>query len=263
MPESTQHIITALALSVIMILAAGCTGWGEDGPANPEEETDGNGEAQADEGPEDEDRKNEEVDGADDTEADAALADEEKEDDVRDPPEEDTENAEPESDGTDETEEAIDETPDEDETETDETDEASEESDEGDDTDSSDDSDTNEELSESDKEDETNDDDDDHELSENRIEIEYTGPWEATVSESGSQRIVEGTGSEVIELDAGVNNPWATVTKQDRSQDRLTMRLIIGGEVVDEKYDETEIGVVGVDYIGSSTRIGTQQLQAA
>lgn len=259
MARTNHRVIIAVALSAVMILSAGCMGWGGDETSNPVEETDGNGEVQADEDSEDHDQEEEDVDETGDAEADAA--DKNEEEDVTDPPEEDTEVDDPESEESNEMDETTDETSDKEETETDEEDEESFESDEEDETDPSDDGDADEEPSESDEEDEANNDEE--ELSENRIEIEYTGPWEATVSESGSQRIVEGSGSDVIELDAGVNNPWATVTKQDNSQDRLTVRLIIGGEVVDEEYDETEIGVVGVDHIGSLTGVEAQKLQVA
>lgn len=45
----SQKEIVAILLCASMVLAAGCTGWGEDGPANPEAETDGNGEEEAEE----------------------------------------------------------------------------------------------------------------------------------------------------------------------------------------------------------------------
>lgn len=45
----SQKEIVAILLCASMVLAAGCTGWGEDGPTNPEAETDGNGEEEAEE----------------------------------------------------------------------------------------------------------------------------------------------------------------------------------------------------------------------
>lgn len=50
-----NRTIIAVVLSALMLTSAGCAGWGEDGPANPEEETDGNGEAQEDVDPADDD----------------------------------------------------------------------------------------------------------------------------------------------------------------------------------------------------------------
>lgn len=48
MPSKNATI--AVLLSVAMVMFAGCAGWGTDGPADPDEKTDDNGEAQADEG---------------------------------------------------------------------------------------------------------------------------------------------------------------------------------------------------------------------
>lgn len=46
---ASKSVIIAVLLSMAMVTAAGCAGWGTDGPTDPEEETDSNGEAQADE----------------------------------------------------------------------------------------------------------------------------------------------------------------------------------------------------------------------
>lgn len=55
MTMPSKNVIIAVILSMTMVTAAGCAGWGADGPTESEEETDGNGEAQADEGSENED----------------------------------------------------------------------------------------------------------------------------------------------------------------------------------------------------------------
>lgn len=55
MTMPSKNVIIAVILSMTMVTAAGCAGWGTDGPTESEEETDGNGEAQADEGSENED----------------------------------------------------------------------------------------------------------------------------------------------------------------------------------------------------------------
>lgn len=53
----SRQLVLAVALSALMIMSAGCAGWGTDGPANetPEEETDGNDEAQDGVDPSDDD----------------------------------------------------------------------------------------------------------------------------------------------------------------------------------------------------------------
>lgn len=55
MTMPSKNVIIAVVLSMTMIMAAGCAGWGTNGPTESEEEADGNGEAQADEGSENED----------------------------------------------------------------------------------------------------------------------------------------------------------------------------------------------------------------
>lgn len=47
----SKQTTIAVVLSMIMVMSAGCAGWGTDGPTNPDEETDGNGEAQTNESP--------------------------------------------------------------------------------------------------------------------------------------------------------------------------------------------------------------------
>lgn len=54
-----KNSVIATTFAIIMLISAGCAGWGDDGPTEPEEETDGNGEAQ------------EEVDPSDSDESDA------------------------------------------------------------------------------------------------------------------------------------------------------------------------------------------------
>ncbi|MFC7008554.1 carboxypeptidase regulatory-like domain-containing protein [Halalkalicoccus salilacus] len=49
----SKQTTIAVVLSMIMVMSAGCAGWGTDGPTNPDEETDGNGEAQTNESPSD------------------------------------------------------------------------------------------------------------------------------------------------------------------------------------------------------------------
>jgi hypothetical protein len=49
----SKQTTIAVVLSILMVLSAGCAGWGTDGPANSDEETDGNGEVQTNESPSD------------------------------------------------------------------------------------------------------------------------------------------------------------------------------------------------------------------
>ncbi|MFC6904193.1 hypothetical protein [Halalkalicoccus tibetensis] len=170
----SKRVIAAIVLSTVILMSAGCTGWGDDGPSDPpEEETDGNGEAQedvdtVDEGGEsDESSTTDAEDDSDRNESDTSDEDDSSQDGSEAPDEsEEEDTSETDSDDSDESDESDSDESDESDTssdtdDTDESDDSSDESDSSDDSDESDEQDEDESDENDDESDESDEDDED------------------------------------------------------------------------------------------------------
>lgn len=82
-----------------------------------------------------------------------------------------------------------------------------------------------------------------------QVRVEYEGDWSGSISAGGSARSVDGSGTEVLDIEAeDVNIVSANAQKQDDSSRELLIQILEDGEVVAEQSTTAEFGVAQVTH---------------
>jgi hypothetical protein len=78
------------------------------------------------------------------------------------------------------------------------------------------------------------------------VRIDYSGSWQGSIGSSGSQRSIQGSGSESYDVDADIIS--AVVQKRDNGRGTLTVEIREGGEVERAQSTSAQYGTVSVSY---------------
>ncbi len=81
-----------------------------------------------------------------------------------------------------------------------------------------------------------------------QVRIVYDGEWQGSISQGGSVRSTQGSGTEIIEIEGTPDIISANAQKQDNSSRELTVQIVENGEVVKETSTTAEYGVAQVSY---------------
>lgn len=80
------------------------------------------------------------------------------------------------------------------------------------------------------------------------VEVQYSGDWSGAYGDAGSTKSVDGTGYEYFNMDNPEYVISATFQKQDDLSKKMTVNILIDGDVVKSESTTAAYGVVSISY---------------
>jgi len=79
-----------------------------------------------------------------------------------------------------------------------------------------------------------------------QVRISYNGEWSGSISEGGSSRSVDGSGTETFDIDGNPSIVSVNAQKSDDSSNELTVEILQDGEVIARETTSAEYGLAQV-----------------